>query len=71
MKISRINSSYTNYAIDECYNQGFSFGQTFYMSGQSVFFNNNGYYDGNVINSSVHGTNFTPEEIEVFKVNAL
>jgi len=36
------------------------------MSGQNVYLNSNGYYDGNVINSYA---NFTPEEIEVFKIN--
>ncbi len=67
MKISRINSSYTNYAIYECYNQGFSFGQAFYMSDQNICLQYQGYYDENITNSYY----FVPEEIEVFKVNVL
>ena len=40
------------------------------MSGQYVYFDNPGYYDGKLNNvlSPYIGTNFVPEEIEVFKV---
>ncbi len=69
MKISRINSSYTNYAMFEYYNNGFSFGQTFYMNDKKVYFNYNGYYVGNAINSDMNIC-FIPEEIEVFEIKS-
>src|SRR5207244_2398184 len=36
-QISRVNSNYTNNAIYEDNNNGFNFGNTFYMSGQNVY----------------------------------
>ncbi|PKK74544.1 BTB-domain-containing protein [Rhizophagus irregularis] len=72
MKISRVNvnNGYNAYAIYEDYNQGFSFGNTFYMnSDHKIYFSNQGYYDnfGNV-SSPYLNNNFVPEEIEVFKI---
>jgi hypothetical protein len=69
MKISRVNNSYT---IHENYNDGFNFLNTLYMNGQEIYFNNYGYYDGNIgdVLSPYLGTNFVPEEIEVFKITA-
>ncbi len=72
MQISRIKSSYTNYAIYECCNQcnrGFNFGDTFYMIGKNVILNYSGYYDENVINQSTNYITEEIEEIEVIKVN--
>ncbi|CAI2184023.1 3222_t:CDS:2 [Funneliformis geosporum] len=63
MKISRVISP--NYAILENYSQGFNFGNTFYLSGQNVYLQYQGYYDNNAINTN---TNFIPKEIELFNV---
>jgi hypothetical protein len=66
-QISRVNNNYTSNAIYDDNNQGFNFGNTFYMSGQNVYFSYSGYYEDNVIGSNMN-TNFTPEEVEVFKI---
>ncbi|RIA86309.1 hypothetical protein C1645_829457, partial [Glomus cerebriforme] len=76
MKISRVNINYANYAISEYYGDGFNFGDTFYMSGQCIYFSNSGYYDNidnvlNPLNPNLLDTNFVPEEIEVFKITTL
>ncbi|CAG8635641.1 5889_t:CDS:1, partial [Funneliformis caledonium] len=63
MKISRVTTP--GYAIMENYSQGFNFGNTFYMCGQNVYLQYQGYYDANAINSNM-GTNFVPKEIELF-----
>ena len=67
MKISRINSNYYDYAIFEHYSNGFNFGDTLYMSGQYIYFDDSGYYDDNILNPYLNNK-FIPEEIEVFKV---
>jgi len=69
MKISRVYSNHTKFAIYEYCNQGFSFGQTFYMNDQKIYFNYNGYYVGNAINSDMNIC-FIPEEIEVFEIKS-
>ncbi|PKK74533.1 hypothetical protein RhiirC2_774662 [Rhizophagus irregularis] len=73
MKISRVNNQ--SYAIYECSNYGFSFGNTtFYMnSDHKIYFTSNqGYYDNNINNVGSpyvnQNGNFVPKEIEVFKV---
>ena len=66
-KISRVNSNNRGSAIYENNYNGFDFGNTFYMSGQNIYFSYTGYYEDNVIDSNMN-TNFTPEEIEVFKI---
>jgi hypothetical protein len=70
MKISRVNSKFTNHAIYEQNNKGFNFGNTFYMIGSHVFFSNSDIYD-NVGNILDFNTNPDPEEIEVFKITLL
>ncbi|CAB4399514.1 unnamed protein product [Rhizophagus irregularis] len=67
MKISRVNNNYT---LHENYNDGFNFLNTLYMNGQQIYFDNHGYYDENISNvlNPYLGTNFIPEEIEVFKI---
>ncbi|CAG8654807.1 4585_t:CDS:2 [Funneliformis mosseae] len=66
MKISRVTNS--SCAIYDCYqNNGFNFGNTFYMSGQNVYLQYQGYYDAEVINSETN-INFVPKEIELFNV---
>jgi hypothetical protein len=72
-RISRVNSSYYNYAIYDQYNIGFNFGYTFYMnSDQNIYFTNQGYYDGNIGNVLSpylnQNNNFVPEEIELFEI---
>ncbi|CAG8638505.1 1345_t:CDS:2 [Funneliformis mosseae] len=65
VKISRVTNY--SYAIYDNYNNGFNFGSTFYMSGQNVYLQYQGYYDANAINSNTN-TNFVPKEIELFNV---
>ena len=61
-----MKNNYANNAIYEYYhNQGFNFGNTFYMNGQSIQFSYSGYYEES-INLNM---NYTPEEIEAFKVS--
>ncbi|UZO14576.1 uncharacterized protein OCT59_006032 [Rhizophagus irregularis] len=75
MKISRVNSSYADYAIYEHNsNNGFNFGNTFQLSNnQYIYSNHPGYYDNNVTNvlSPYFNYNFVPAEIEVFKITVL
>jgi hypothetical protein len=70
MKISCVNNNYSRYAIYEYYGSGFNFGNTFYMNGQHICFDNSGYYDSNFDNvlTPYQYNNFVPEEIEVFKI---
>ncbi|CAI2170215.1 15313_t:CDS:2 [Funneliformis geosporum] len=66
MKLSRVTNS--SYAIYDYYNNyGFNFGNSFYMSGQNVYLQYQGYYDDNVISSETN-INFVPKEIELFNV---
>ncbi len=65
MKISRPTNC--SYAIYENYNNGFNFGNCFYMSSQYVYLQYSGYYDTNVINLNMSDY-FIPEEIELFNV---
>ncbi len=67
MKISRVINTY--HAIYYNNDYGFNFGYTFYMKNKYIYLTYTGNYDGNVTNSNTN-TSFTPDEIEVFKVNA-
>ncbi|CAB4399515.1 unnamed protein product [Rhizophagus irregularis] len=73
MKISRVQGSYSNYAIRENNAQGFNFGDTLFLSNNlNIYFNNSGYYDSNdrTVLNPYFGGNFVPAEIEVFKMKA-
>ncbi|GBC04591.1 hypothetical protein RclHR1_05760009 [Rhizophagus clarus] len=73
MKISRVNTSHTNYAIYEQNVNGFSFGNTLYLSSNlNVYFRHPGYYDNNInsVLSPYLNGNFVPVEIEIFKISA-
>ncbi|GBC04590.1 hypothetical protein RclHR1_05760008 [Rhizophagus clarus] len=73
MKISRVNTSHTNYAIYEQNVNGFNFGSSFYLqSNLYVYFNHSGYYDNNINNvlSPYLYNNFVPAEIEIFKISS-
>ncbi|PKY41535.1 hypothetical protein RhiirA4_396116 [Rhizophagus irregularis] len=71
MNIGRVNSGYYNNALYEHSSYGFNFGSgTLRMdSNQTICVCSSSYYDnGNNILSPYNGTNFVPEEIEVFKI---
>ena len=72
MKISHVNSDCTDEAIYKYYDQGFNFGggDFFLYTKEVVIFDYNGCYNMSAINSKMC-TFFIPEEIEVFKINAL
>ena len=69
LQMSRVRNNSASYAIYEYNDRGFDFGNTFYMMEQNIHFSYSGYYDENVIDSTMNNTNFTPEEIEVFKIS--
>ncbi|RGB29514.1 hypothetical protein C1646_766531 [Rhizophagus diaphanus] len=48
--------------------QNMKISHTLYMSGQYIYFDGSGYYDGNVLNPYLN-SKFIPEEIEVFKLS--
>jgi len=68
MRVSRPTNN--NYAIFENYNNGFNFGNCFYMSDQYVYLQYSGNYNNYVINSNTSDV-FVPEEIELFNVISL
>jgi hypothetical protein len=68
MKISRVVN--VNHAMWEHHGNGFNFGSAFYMIGRNVYISNDSDNYGTNVIDSIHNYSFSPEEIEIFKINS-